>query len=234
LDTLFIIPARGGSKGIVGKNIKLLADKPLICHTIDIARQLATDDNICVSTDDEEIIKAVVNYGLNVPFKRPDFLATDTATTNDVLLHALSFYEEQGRQFEKLVLLQPTSPFRKAIHVQEALALFQPTLDMVVSVKETEANPYYVLFEENSIGYLEPSKKLANEFLRRQDAPKVYEYNGAVYVINIAGFQKTKKLSSFSSIKKYEMDALHSLDLDTPLDWAYAEFLLEKKYFTYE
>jgi CMP-N,N'-diacetyllegionaminic acid synthase len=230
LKTLFIIPARGGSKGIIGKNIKLFADKPLICHTIDIARQITSDDNICVSTDDDEIIKVVTNYGLKIPFKRPDYLATDTASTNDVLIHALDFYAAQGKQYDQLVLLQPTSPFRNSQHVQEAIALFTPEIDMVVSVKETEANPYYLLFEENTEGYLSVSKKLNNTVVRRQDVPKVYEYNGAVYVINAASFQKKGKLSDLSAIKKYEMDALHSLDLDTPLDWAYAEFLLKEKY----
>jgi CMP-N,N'-diacetyllegionaminic acid synthase len=222
LNTLFIIPARGGSKGIVGKNIKLIAGKPLICHAIDIARKLTSDDNICVTTDDDKIIETVINYGLKIPFKRPDYLATDTASTNDVLLHAIDFYAEKGMHYEQLVLLQPTSPFRNSQHVQEAMKLFDPTIDMVVSVKETEANPYY----------LEISKKLDNTIVRRQDVPKVYEYNGAVYIINVVSFKKIEKLSDLTSIKKYEMDVLHSLDLDTPLDWAYAEFLLEKGFVT--
>ena len=91
MKILYIIPARGGSKGIPHKNIKLLNGKPLIYYTIDVARQLTTDDHICVSTDDDEIIEVVENYGLKVPFIRPDYLATDTSTTNDVLLHAINF-----------------------------------------------------------------------------------------------------------------------------------------------
>jgi CMP-N,N'-diacetyllegionaminic acid synthase len=232
LNTLFIIPARGGSKGIVGKNIKSFAGKPLICHAIDIARKFTSDDNICVSTDDDDIIETVVNYGLKVPFKRPDYLATDTAATNDVLLHAIDFYSGQEKYYEQLVLLQPTSPFRNSQHVKEAMILFDTSIEMVVSVKETEANPYYLLFEENTKGYLEISKKLGHTIVRRQDVPKVYEYNGAVYIINVASLRKKGRLSDFVSIKKYEMDTLHSIDLDTPLDWAYAEFLLEKGYVT--
>lgn len=228
MKTLFIIPARGGSKGIIGKNIKNFAGKPLICHAIDIARQFTSDDNICVSTDDNKIIESVISYGLNVPFKRPDYLATDTASTNDVLLHAISFYEVQGKYYERLVLLQPTSPFRNYIHVKEAINLFTPNIDMIVSVKETEVSPYYLLFEENKEGFLEVSKKMPKDIVRRQDTPKVYEYNGVVYVINVSAFKEKKKLSNLFHIKKYEMDALHSIDLDTPLDWAFAEFLLEK------
>lgn len=113
MEILYIIPARGGSKGIPRKNIKLLAGRPLICYSIDVARALTSDENICVSTDDNEIIRVVEEYGLKVPFKRPDYLATDTATTNDVLLHALEYYEAQGKQYDVIVLLQPTSPLRK-------------------------------------------------------------------------------------------------------------------------
>ena len=230
MKTLFIIPARGGSKGIVGKNIKLFAGKPLICHTIDIARQFTTDDNICVTTDDDKIIETVNSYGLETPFKRPDYLSTDTASTNEVLLHALKFYTNQGKHYERLVLLQTTSPFRKYKQVYEALEAYETSIDMVVSVKETEASPYYLLFEEDAQGYLEVSKKISEDIVRRQDVPKVYEYNGVVYVINIASFLQTEKLSKLVRIKKFEMDSLHSIDLDTPLDWAYAEFLLEKGY----
>ena len=106
---LVIIPARGGSKGIPHKNIKELEGKPLICYTIDAARKFTTDDNICVSTDDDAIIKVVEAYGLRIPFKRPGYLATDNAGTNGVLLHALDFYERKGNQYDMVVLLQVTS-----------------------------------------------------------------------------------------------------------------------------
>ena len=230
MKTLFIIPARGGSKGIIGKNIKSFAGKPMICHAIDAARHIASDDNICVSTDDNKIIETVRNYGLDVPFKRPDILATDTASTNDVLLHAIDFYENQGIYYDTLVLLQTSSPFRNYQHIKEAINLYSPDIHMVVSVHETKSNPYYGLFEENTEGYLTASKTLDVPITRRQDVPKVYEYNGAVYVINVAVFKEKKKLSDLSRIKKYEMSALESVDLDTPVDWAYAEFLLEKGY----
>ena len=110
---LVVIPARGGSKGIQHKNIKELGGKPLICYTIDVARQFITDDNICVTTDDDAIIKVVEDYGLKVPFKRPDYLATDTCGSNEVIQHAYKFYVEQGRNYDAILLLQPTSPFRR-------------------------------------------------------------------------------------------------------------------------
>lgn len=224
MNILYVIPARGGSKGIPRKNIKLLNGKPLISYAIDTARSLATDDNICVSTDDDEIIQVVENYGLKVPFKRPEYLATDSAGTNEVLLHALDFYEKQGQHYDVIVLLQPTSPFRSAKHVEEAVKLYSSEVDMVVSVKEATANPYYNCFEENQEGVLQISKG-DGHYTRRQDAPKVYEYNGAVYVINTNSL-KQRTLSQFNKRVKYVMDDFHSLDLDNMNDWVFAECLM--------
>lgn len=222
---LFLIPARGGSKGIPRKNIKLLGNKPLIYYAIDIARNFVSDNNICVSSDDEEIINLVEQYGLKVPFKRPYELATDTASGNDVINHAISYYNREGVNFDVVVELQPTSPFRKTSDVKNALDLFDNTLDMVVSVKETASNPYYVLFEENSKGFLEKSKK--GNFTRRQDCPKVYELNGAVYVMNVKSLEKME-IKDFTKIVKSVMDEENSIDLDSPSDWEYAEYLFSK------
>jgi len=226
MKVLYLIPARGGSKGIPHKNIKPLNGKPLILYTVEVARQLAKDDDICVTTDDNEIIRVVEQTGLKVPFKRPDELATDTSGSYEVILHALNFYAEKGIYYDVVVLMQPTSPFRSAQHVKEAIELYDPTLDMVVSVSESPANPYYTLFEENEHGFLTKSK--TGTFTRRQDCPKVYEYNGAVYVMN-ANALREKPLSAFTHIKKYVMDRSLSIDLDTPLDWKFAEFLTENK-----
>jgi N-acylneuraminate cytidylyltransferase len=148
-DVLCLINARGGSKGVPGKNIKKLMGKPLIHYTIEAARKLFSDEQIIVSTDDLNIKACAEQTGLNVPFIRPAELATDTASTIDVLLHALNFSEVNQYFPDTLILLQATSPLRNANHIKEALNLYNETIDMVVSVKETESNPYYVLFEEN-------------------------------------------------------------------------------------
>lgn len=227
MKILVIIPARGGSKGIPHKNIKPLAGKPLIYYTIDVARSIASDENICVSTDDPEIMQCVESYGLKVPFVRPAELATDTAGTYEVLLHALNFYEKQGKVYDVVLLLQNTSPFRTATQVEEALALYQSNLDMVVSVKECSANPYYCVFEENQEGYLNICKGDGN-ITRRQDAPKVYEYNGAIYVINPQSL-KAMPLNRFPRRIKYVMDEQSSLDLDTMNDWRMAELIASQK-----
>ena len=226
MKILVIIPARGGSKGIPHKNIKPLGGKPLIYYTIDVARQIVSDEDICVSTDDAEIITCVEDYGLKVPFVRPAELATDTAGTYEVLLHALNFYEKQGKKYDIVLLLQNTSPFRTAEQVKEAIALYRPELDMVVSVKECAANPYYCVFEENSDGYLNICKGEGN-ITRRQDAPKVYEYNGAIYVINPDSL-KVIPLNKFTHRMKYVMDSQSSLDLDTMADWQLAEYIINQ------
>lgn len=224
---LVIIPARGGSKGIPLKNIKPLAGKPLIYYTIDVARQIVADDDLCVSTDSDDIIQCVENYGLKVPFIRPSVLATDVAGTYEVLLHALNFYEQKGKQYDIILLLQNTSPFRTVEQVREALALYRSDIDMVVSVKESSCNPYYSCYEETNEGYL---KRVIESKLitRRQDAPVTYEYNGAIYVINVESL-KQMPLGKFSKRIKYVMDDLHSVDIDTMIDWKFAEFLIREK-----
>lgn len=227
MATLFLIPARGGSKGVPGKNIKLLNGKPLICYSIDMARKFVPDDLICVSTDDEAIVKTVENYGLNVPFVRPAELATDTSGSYEVILHAIDFYKKKNIDIDRLVLFQPTSPFRQVEHVKEALAKYEESLDAVISVKLTHSNPYQLMYALNKDGFIE---KLMgpSHYERRQDLPEVYELNGAIYILNVNSILKNK-ISEFKRIRHYEMPELNSVDIDTPLDWAWAEFLIEKK-----
>jgi N-acylneuraminate cytidylyltransferase len=224
MKPLVVIPARGGSKGLPGKNIKPLLGKPLIHYTIEAARQVFEDSQIMVSTDDESIKETVEQLGLKVPFIRPSELATDNSTSFEVLMHAIQYAETNQYYPDTLILLQPTSPLRNNIHIKEALQLFQKEVEMVVSVKETTSNPYYVLFEENENGFLDKSKM--GNFTRRQDCPKVWEYNGAIYIININSLKKQNSLN-FNKVIKYEMDERSSVDIDTEMDWMIAEYILK-------
>ena len=227
MKKLFLIPARGGSKGLPRKNILPLAGKPMIYYTIDAAKgALQPGDELCVSTDDAEIIQVIKNYGLEVPFVRPDELASDTASSDQVISHTIQWYKDQGKSFDLIVLLQPTSPLRNANHINEAMKLWKEDIDIVVSVKETEANPYYVLFEENESGFLRKSKE--GKFTRRQDCPKVYEYNGAIYIFSVQKFLAVG-LAGFSNIKKTVMPKLNSIDIDDYLDFMMAEYYIKNK-----
>lgn len=223
-DTLFVIPARGGSKGLPGKNIKELCGKPLIAYSIDVAREFVDDEHICVSTDSEEIKQVVESYGLYVPFLRPDYLATDTATTNDVLVHAVNFFKEKGFEYKKLVLLQPTSPLRTSQDVQGAMELYRDDIDMVVSVMKSHAPA--VLCSENEDGFVELvyNKNAAG----RQQLQDMYEFNGAVYVINIQALLD-KGLSRFTKRVKYVMPQEHSVDIDDIYDFYQVETIIKNR-----
>ena len=164
--------------------------------------------------------------GLNVPFVRPAALASDTAGSREVILHGLDFWSTNFFQPDVIVLLQPTSPFRTSEQIRAGLSLYSKEIDMVVGVKETKANPYYVLREEDEHGFLKPSK--VGTFTRRQDCPKVYEINGAFYAINPASLLQ-KNLSDFERVIKFEMDAFSSHDIDDRLDWVIAESMIQAK-----
>jgi N-acylneuraminate cytidylyltransferase len=225
MDPLVIITARGGSKGVPDKNIKLLGGKPLIAYTIEAALGVFPAERIIVSTDSEKIKQAAEKCDIEVPFLRPAELATDTASSYDVILHAMDQANQLGIIYDTVILLQPTSPFRNAQHIRGALALLRENDDMVVSVKVSEENPYYSLFEENSDGYLSRSKE--GSFTRRQDCPNVFSYNGAIYVMRAESLRK-ETIGSFKKVRKYVMSDLESLDIDTPLDWKLAELIMKE------
>lgn len=221
---LFLIPARGGSKGIPHKNIRDFCGKPLIHYSIDVARELADDADICVSTDDTEIIKVAEEAGLRVPFVRPNEFATDTASSEDVIRHALEFYEKKGVRYDSVVLLQPTSPLRTAQQVREAIGVYSEDVDMVVGVKRSQSA--VTLMREEPDGNLVHVFDLAGG-VRRQDAAALYEINGALYVINCHALAD-KGMGGFTRIRKYVMPEISSVDIDTELDWMLAEEICRK------
>lgn len=224
MKPLFIIPARGGSKGIPGKNIRPFCGKPLICHAIDQARAFTTDDRICLSTDSAQIRGVAEDYGLRVPFLRPAELATDTAGSREVMLHALDFYTAIGTDTDRIVLLQPTSPLRTPDDVRAALGLYTPEVDMVVSVEAASCNPYYNCFETDADGCLRISKG-DGLLTRRQDAPPAWAFNGAVYVINPSSL-RAMPMGAFRRRVPSVMPAERSIDLDTTRDWVVAEAIM--------
>lgn len=221
-----VIPARGGSKGIPGKNIKDFAGRPLIAYTIDVAKEIADDRHIILSTDSEEIASVAEKLGLPVDYRRPAEFATDKSGSREVILDAMRHADENGITYDCVVLLQPTSPFRETSDVVNAMKLYNAdTTDMVVSVTEARSNPYYNCFEQDSDGYLHISKG-DGLLSRRQDAPEAWEYNGAVYVINPESIRKMP-LGAFPRRIPSPMAQEKSIDLDTPTDWIIAETILK-------
>lgn len=221
MRTLYLIPARGGSKGLPGKNIKLLNGKALIAYSIEFALEhMQAEDEICVSTDDESVMKIADQLGVKIQFKRPFNLSSDTAKTEDVIIHALNWYKEKDIEFETIMLLQPTSPFRTNEDFIDVKNAYNSNCDMVVTVKESKENPYFTLFEENEEHLLFKCK--GGDFSRRQDCPKVYAFNGSIYFINVASIL-SRRINKFTRIKKVLMPEKRSIDIDTIADWILAE-----------
>lgn len=221
MKPLYVIPARGGSKSVPKKNIKLFRGKPLIAWSILTALELADPQRVIVSTDSDEIAEVARRYGVSAPHKRPAELATDTASTRDVLLDAMNEAERRGVDFDCVVLLQPTSPLRSIDDVRAAIDAWTPDVDMAVTVRQAPCNPYYDCFETSADGFLRVSKG-DGLLTRRQDAPPAWQLNGAVYVITPARLREME-IGRMMRRVPVPMPPERSLDLDTPLDWKIAE-----------
>lgn len=226
MRVLYLIPARKGSKGLPGKNVKLLAGKPLVAYSIETALSVTAPEHICVTTDCPEVIKIANDMGVSVPFVRPAHLASDVAGSYEVIMHAINHYQSRNLFYDFVMLLQPTSPFREGKHLMDVLNLssLHPGSEMIVSVREAKDNPYFNLFEQNSLGYLIKSKPA--EYSTRQECPKVYAFNGSIYLMRVEAL-KGKKIQELGQIVKYEMSAEHSIDIDSQMDWHIAEYIKE-------
>lgn len=223
---LVIIPARGGSKGLPGKNTRVLGDKPLIAWSVEAAKKSKYIDRCIISTDSDEIAGVAAQFGADVPFKRPAELATDSAKMVDVLHHAMNFIEEQEGVYDYLVLLQPTSPFRSETHVDESIELLMAKKGKVVlGVVEAEHSPLLC-------GNLPPDGNMGDFYdkrwqnLNRQDMKKFYRVNGAIYVVDW-DFWKQKQSWIEKDTFAYVMDRKFSVDIDTVEDFLMAEAYLQ-------
>lgn len=225
LNSIIIIPARKGSKGLPNKNILKLNGKSLISYSIEYAQKIKkANDIICVSSDDRRI-KEIVNGYSRVDFlSRPKSIARDDTPMESVINHSINQYEKDNICFNSIILLQPTSPIRKIEDFRLISKKYSNKIDMVVSVKKANENPYYSLYEENEYGFLEKSKPC--NITRRQDAPEVFCLNGSFFMININSLKK-KSISNFSKILKVEMPVERSVDIDTKNDLDYLNYLID-------
>lgn len=220
---LAIITARGGSKGLPGKNILLLAGKPLIVWTVEAALQSRFIDRVVLSSDDQDIINVALDAGCDVPFVRAQELATDSATTVDVVLDGL----ERLPGYDWLVVLQPTSPLRLGLDIDECLLQTSDAgFKCGVSVCEAEKSPYW-MFGRSREGHLETLMEMPNLITRRQDLPPVYELNGAVYVADCRWFADNQKFITPETYS-YVMPKDRSIDIDNKMQFVFAEQLLKR------
>lgn len=223
---LGLIPARGGSKGVPKKNIKLLGKKPLIEYTIDNAKNSKFLTEIVISTDDEQIAIASEIAGCKPPFIRPAALAQDSSTSLEVVEHAITFFEKQNIFFDAVCLLQPTTPFREKGLIDKAIEKFIATrADSLVSVLPIphEYNPHWA-FEERENGLLKIATGEETIITRRQELPKAFHRDGAVYISKTTVIKK----GSFygKSIAYIESNPHYYVNIDTMNDWEAAEKLL--------
>ena len=226
---LAVIPARGGSKGIPFKNLALLGGRPLIAWTIAAAKAADGLDRIIVSTDDEKIAAAAMEHGAEVPFLRPSEFSGDNAPALDVISHALKVLRARdGGPYDAVAYLQPTSPFRSAAQLSEAIALFaRERPDTLVSVTAVPHN----MVPASLMQPLGPSAPLmlqspAGQKLRRQEKEKLFARNGpAILIVSAADAQLRGRLYG-ERVLGFEMDRLSSLDIDDPIDLEMARHLL--------
>ncbi len=225
---LAIIPARGGSKGVPRKNIRLLDGKPLIAHTIEVARQCPSITRCILSTDAPEIAQIAQSHGIDVPFMRPDHLATDHAATIDVVLHAVERMEKvEEMTFDVILLLQPTTPLRIVADVEQSLQLLQQSgADSVVSFYPVErGHPYYMYTLDT--GEPHPLMQIPDHITRRQEFPSVYVRNGAIYATKRDVLVQTHSFYG-AKTQAYIMPYERSINIDSEIDLLLAEQIIQQ------
>jgi N-acylneuraminate cytidylyltransferase/CMP-N,N'-diacetyllegionaminic acid synthase len=230
MTRIAILCARGGSKGVPGKNIRPLAGRPLIVWSIVQARETGLFDLIAVSSDDAAILDAAGDAGAGLLVRRPDALATDTVSVLPAILHCLQAAEAHlRRQACSITYLQATSPTRDAADIAACLDLFEAHRPgSVVTGSPAKSSPYFSLLEERSEGTVGLSKPTDPPVVRRQDAPRCFDMNGSVYVFDRDRFMADPRVL-YPDTRLHEMPGERSVDIDTELDWALAELVFSRR-----
>ncbi len=221
---LGLIPARGGSKGIPRKNIKLLHGKALIAYSIESALACSLLDQVVVTTDDDAIAALSKSLGASVPFIRPAHLAADHSPTIDTVMHALSFFEKDNQFYDAVCLLQPTVPFRNPEDINEAIQKFiNAKADSLISVREVPHiyNPYWIYEQDPQTGFLKLAVSAEQIITRRQDLPSAYHRDGSIYITKSNVVQTQKSLYG-NKIIHHLMKRSPDINIDTMDDWTAA------------
>ena len=226
IKTYAFIFARGGSKGLPGKNIKNLCGKPLLVHSIEIAQSIDAISEVFVSTDDDEIKEIALKHKAKV-ISRPKNLASDTSPEIDSWRHAISYLEESGDSFDQFVSLPTTAPLRSKKDIENALHSFSDSSDIVVTVTESARNPFFNLMKYNEDGYLETFSKNSS-IHRRQDAPKCYDLTTVAYVSRPDYILNNANLMD-GRVSAVNIPPERAIDIDNETDFFIAEALLKRK-----
>jgi CMP-N-acetylneuraminic acid synthetase len=228
LRILGLVPARGGSKGVPRKNLRLLNGRPLLQYTADAARRARSLSRIVLSTDDLEIADIGRRCGLEVPFLRPEALAQDSTPTLPVIQHALAYLEAAGDRFDAVCILQPTTPLRRPDDIDRCIQLLEETgADAVVTVLPVppEHNPHWVYFRRED-GRLELSTGEKAPISRRQDLPPAYRREGSVYVTRRDPIMERGTLFG-DRLMGCVLDPADCIDINTPDEWERAERMVQ-------
>ena len=228
MKPICFIGARGGSKGVVRKNVRKLGNKPLIAHAIESALNSKLFQNVVVSTDDKEIARIAKKYGAEIPFIRPKKLATDKADMYEVILHGINKLKSLGYNFDILVNRDCTVPFIRSKDISGTINLLRrKNCDAVYGVYKQHHNPYFNMMEKNSKGYLEYSKKIDKKIKSRQAAPIVYQLNG-LFTINVNKLLEYGKWN-MPKILPYGIPPETGFMIDTEFEFQIAEMISRKK-----
>ena len=222
-----VLCARGGSKAVPGKNIKMLAGQPLIHWTIEQACKSQLFDYVVVSSDAPDILLAAKNAGATYLVKRPKALATDAISVLPAIEHALASLEaDLNLKIDSFVLLQPTSPTREADDITGAVSLFDTAkCSSVITGSRARSSPYFSIVEKKPDGSVMLCKTVNPPILRRQDAPDCFDMNGSIYVVNRTCFSKVQQMI-WPDTQLFEMAEENSVDIDTPLDFEIANMIM--------
>ncbi|RZD47109.1 MAG: hypothetical protein CXT78_03015 [Thaumarchaeota archaeon] len=228
MKPICLIGARGGSKGVPRKNIRLLAGKPLIAHTIEQAIKSKIFSNVIVSTEDNEIARISKKYGALVPFLRPKKLASDSASMDAVIIHAVKKLQFLNYDFDIIVNRDCTAPFIQNNDLKGSINLLKKNYcDVVVAVYKTHLNPYFNMMERKPNGFLKFSKITKNKIVNRQNSPSVYQLTG-FQTINVKQFLKYKQVY-MPKILPYEIPLETGLMIDTEYEFKLAECIATMK-----
>jgi CMP-N-acetylneuraminic acid synthetase len=226
MRTFAFIFARGGSKGVPGKNIKEICGKPLIAYSIDIAQEIDSIEKIFVSTEDEQIAVVAKEYGADI-IPRPHSLAQDDSPEWLAWQHAVKWIEEKGESFDVFISLPTTSPLRNKKDITQCLAALDKNTDIVVGVTEAARSPWFNMVQQDNDGFLKVLMENEETYIRRQDTPIIFDMTTVAYVsrpefiINSLGIFE-------GQVKGVKIPVERALDIDTELDWKFAEFMITK------